>query len=60
MGRALYLKFSQNQELKEKLLSTEDKILIEKSDTDSYWGGTIEGSANKLGILLMETRSTLR
>jgi ribA/ribD-fused uncharacterized protein len=31
-------KFSQNEELKRKLLDTEDAILVEASPTDSIWG----------------------
>ena len=33
-----YLKFSQNPKLKEFLLSTEDKILVEASPYDEIWG----------------------
>jgi len=45
----LYLKFSQNEELKEILLRTDDKILVEASLYDTLWGiGMIESDPNVL------------
>lgn len=61
-----FLKFSQNQEFKEFLLSTEDKILVEASPYDKIWGiGMLETDSrakkplqwngeNLLGSALME------
>ena len=37
MESALRLKFSQNPELKEKLLATNNKTLVEASPVDKYW-----------------------
>jgi ribA/ribD-fused uncharacterized protein len=66
------LKFSQNEEFKEFLLSTEDKILVEASPYDKIWGiGMLEtnpkaenplqwNGENLLGFALMEVRDELR
>lgn len=65
-------KFSQNPELKEFLLSTEDAILVEASPYDKIWGigldretalqGTVDEwqGENLLGCALMEVRDWLR
>ena len=60
MKDGLFLKFSQNEDLKAKLLSTGDSVLAEVSSTDFYWGGSEPGSENVLGRLLMEVRDSLR
>ncbi|HEX7868787.1 MAG TPA: NADAR family protein [Chryseobacterium sp.] len=66
------LKFSQNEEFKEFLLSTNDKILVEASPYDTIWGiGMLETDPdvqnpslwkgeNLLGFALMEVRDELR
>lgn len=66
------LKFSQNPELKEYLLGTEDKILVEASPYDRVWGIGMKAETvgicdpqnwkgqNLLGFLLMEIRDNLR
>ncbi|CAB4477172.1 DUF1768-domain-containing protein [Rhizophagus irregularis] len=63
MRNALSAKFTQHQNLKEKLLSTGDAEIVEASPTDSYWGNATrsDGSEgfNKLGRLLMEIREKL-
>jgi ribA/ribD-fused uncharacterized protein len=67
-----YNKFMQNENLKEFLLSTQDKILVEASPYDNVWG--IQMSAddinikkpvlwrgeNLLGFALMEVRNEIR
>lgn len=65
-------KFSQNPVLRQFLLSTGDKILVEASPKDSIWGIGLEESApeatdpakwngeNLLGFALMEVRDRLR
>lgn len=70
--RGNFLKFSQNQDLKDFLLSTEDKILVEASPYDKIWGiGMPESDPkaenpthwrgeNLLGFALMEVRDELR
>ena len=59
MKNALRLKFTQDEELKNKLIETRGKRLAEFSNSDAYWGGSLENSENKLGDLLMELREEL-
>lgn len=42
------------------LLWTGDAVLIEDSPTDMFWGGSLPGSKNMLGQLLMEVREEIR
>ena len=57
MYKALYHKFNQYLELKELLLKTGDRKLIEHSPYDSYWGDGPDGKGlNRLGVLLMKLR----
>ncbi len=61
MRQALLAKFTQHAELKELLLSTGNRRLIESTPNDDYWGDGGDGSGkNMLGRLLMEVRSQLR
>jgi hypothetical protein len=61
MKTALRRKFNQNEELKEKLLETRNRKLIEDSPTDYYWGIGKEGNGkNRLGILLMKVREIIK
>lgn len=67
-----YLKFTQNEDMRETLLSTGDKILTEASPLDRIWGIGLAGEderagnpclwrgQNLLGFALMETRDELR
>lgn len=70
--RGNYEKFSQNEDLKEYLLSTGDKILVEASPKDIIWGigldevspdapkpGNWRGQ-NILGFALMEVREIIK
>jgi ribA/ribD-fused uncharacterized protein len=64
-----YLKFSQNADLKQKLLETSNRELVEASPRDRIWGvgfGAKNAGANRskwglnlLGKALMETREKL-
>lgn len=66
------LKFSQNEYLKKYLLSTDDKIIVEASPTDTIWGiGLGEDNSfiwnesnwqglNLLGIAIMKVRNYLK
>lgn len=62
MKKALRLKFTQNQELKDKLLATGDVELIEYAPWgDIYWGvDKSKKGQNNLGKLLMELREELK
>lgn len=61
MFDALKAKFTQHEDLRKLLLETEDKILIEHTENDSYWGDGGDGSGkNKLGKLLMKLRENLK
>jgi ribA/ribD-fused uncharacterized protein len=67
-----YHKFSQHEQMKEFLLATEDKVLVEASPRDRIWGigmGSDNPAAgnpakwkgeNLLGFALMEVREKLR
>ena len=61
MHRVLQAKFTQHDDLKIKLLDTSDAVLIEASNTDSFWGVGKKGTGqNILGKLLMQVRNDLR
>lgn len=61
MKRALLAKFTQHATLRDQLTSTQDAVLVEHTKNDSYWGDGGDGSGlNKLGMMLMEVRATLR
>lgn len=60
MYDTLKAKFTQYEVLKELLLETGDKILIEHTENDAYWGDAGDGSGkNQLGKLLMRLRKEL-
>lgn len=60
MRKAVLAKFTQNEEIRDILLSTGKEILIEKTTDDYYWGCGKDGSGkNMLGIILMEVREEL-
>ncbi|MFM7983287.1 MAG: NADAR family protein [Candidatus Fonsibacter sp.] len=57
---ALRAKFDQYPELKQLLLSTAGKSLVEHTENDNYWGDAGDGSGlNRLGELLVELRDYL-
>jgi hypothetical protein len=60
MYSALIAKFTQRSELRQALLLTGDRPLIEDSPTDYYWGRGAKGTGqNKLGRMLQLVRSKL-
>jgi ribA/ribD-fused uncharacterized protein len=61
MREGLRAKFTQHEDLRRLLLSTEDAKLVEHTERDDFWGDGGDGSgANMLGRLLMELRDELR
>ena len=61
MREAVYLKFSQHDDLQQLLLETGDAQIVEHTTNDSYWGDGGDGSGlNRLGAILMEVRERLR
>lgn len=60
MSDIVYQKFSQNKELKEKLIATDDAELIEGNYWgDRFWG--VDGTGeNRLGMILMDIRKGFR
>jgi len=60
MRQVLKSKFTQNSELREKLIATGDTELIEGNNwNDTFWGVCRGKGRNHLGKLLMEVRSEL-
>ena len=61
MNKAVFLKFSQNEDLKEKLLATGEAYLEETNKwNDTYWGVCNGKGENYLGKILMDIRKTIR
>jgi ribA/ribD-fused uncharacterized protein len=64
MRRVLRAKFTQHEDLRELLLSTEDLRLVETGRVDNevnrIWGEIRGKGLNMLGVLLMELRTDLR
>eukprot|EP00250_Pteridium_aquilinum_P031348 c43462_g1_i1 orf=133-687(+) len=60
MRTALHAKFDQHADLRETLLATRGRRLVEKTSKDRYWGDGGDGSGkNMLGRLLVELRDVL-
>ncbi len=61
MMDALRAKFGQHEDLKELLLGTGERRLVEHTENDRYWADGGDGSGrNRLGELLMKLRTELR
>jgi ribA/ribD-fused uncharacterized protein len=61
MRKAVLRKFESHKDICEVLLSTGDKVIVENSPIDYYWGSGKDGSGkNRLGEILMEVREILR
>ena len=65
MFQGLKAKFTQHEDLREKLLSTGDAIIVEHTKKDTYWGdggdqGTGEIGKNVLGKLLVRVREEIK
>jgi N-glycosidase YbiA len=61
MYDALLAKFTQHEELRNTILSTGNRLLVENSTRDRYWGdgGDLSGK-NRLGYYLMVVRNHIR
>ena len=60
MHKALLAKFTQHRDLRQLLLDTQNRRLIEHSPYDNFWGnGGDDRGQNQLGLLLMEVRDNL-
>src|SRR5262245_48067542 len=61
MRKSLRAKFTTHEAIRQLLLDTGDRQLIENAPMDYYWGCGRTGSGkNRLGMLLMELRADLR
>ncbi|HTL88386.1 MAG TPA: NADAR family protein [Leptolyngbya sp.] len=61
MREAIYAKFTQHADLREKLLATGEAVLVEHTKNDRYWGDGGDGTGrNMLGKLLVELRDRIR
>lgn len=61
MREAVMAKFTQHQELRERLLATGEAKIIEHTANDDYWGDGGGGKGrNMLGRILMDLRAKLR
>jgi len=61
MREVLTAKFSGDAECRSVLLATGNATLVERTDTDAFWGdGRDRGGRNELGRLLMAVREELR
>jgi ribA/ribD-fused uncharacterized protein len=61
MHEAVLAKFTQHTDLREKLLGTDDAMIVEHTENDRYWGDGGDGSGkNRLGQILMRVREELR
>ena len=59
MSRLVRAKFDQNPKLRRLLVSTDQRMIIEASQSDLFWGGggLAGGGLNHLGTILMDIRS---
>ncbi len=61
MYNVVLAKFTQHKELMHLLIQTEDAVLIEHTENDSYWGDGGDGSGkNRLGKILMKVRDRFK
>ncbi|EST06933.1 Conserved hypothetical protein CHP02464 [Kalmanozyma brasiliensis GHG001] len=60
MHDVVLVKFSQWGKLREALLETEERVLVNDSPTDVFWGDSAGRGRNVLGKVLMDVREVLR
>ncbi len=59
MRKGVYAKFTQNEDLKELLVCTGDKIIHEHTKNDKVWGWFKGEGEDRLGLILMEVREKI-
>jgi ribA/ribD-fused uncharacterized protein len=60
MEKGLICKFKTHKDIREILLSTGDKLIVENAPQDYYWGCGKDGSGkNRLGEILIKVRTLL-
>ncbi len=59
MLEGLRAKFAQHPDLRERLLTSGERELVEHTENDHYWGDGDGTGANRLGHLLMQVRAEL-
>lgn len=61
MRHAVYAKFTQHEELKQHLLATGSRLLIERTGTDPFWAVDDNGNGeNWAGRIVMQVRDAIR
>ncbi|ESL06429.1 hypothetical protein TRSC58_05898 [Trypanosoma rangeli SC58] len=56
-----YMKFKQNETIRSLLLETGDKLIVDHTPSDDFWGDRGDGTGkNLLGVILMAVRDRLR
>ena len=61
MYQGLYLKFSQNKDIRSKLIETRNEPIREMTVKESYWGvGPNKDGENHIGLLLMQVRENIK
>lgn len=61
MREALLAKFTQHEGLKQQLISTQQRPIVENAPSDDFWGCGLDGKGeNHLGKLLMAIRGELQ
>ena len=61
MYRAVLCKFKTHEDIQQLLLDTGEKLIVENSPIDYYWGCGKDGSGkNKLGEILMQVRAEIK
>ncbi|MBF2008982.1 NADAR family protein [Chlorogloeopsis fritschii PCC 9212] len=61
MQQAVLKKFLTHADIREILLATGDRLLVENSPTDYFWGcGADQSGQNQLGKILMSVREEIR
>jgi ribA/ribD-fused uncharacterized protein len=61
MAKAVLTKFLSHLDIQTVLLATGDRLIVENSPTDYYWGcGLDRTGQNQLGKILMQVRTAIR